>query len=48
MGTVSNTSRKSKNFACPVCGINFEDQSTLDAHKKMEHSSQAEAPAGVG
>jgi hypothetical protein len=47
MGFVSNTS-KSKNFKCPICGINFEDQLTLDAHKKMDHSFGAEVPAGVG
>lgn len=36
------------NFPCPVCGKNFEDQLTLDAHKRMEHGSEADSPAGVG
>jgi hypothetical protein len=31
-----------------VLGKNFEDQLTLDAHKKLEHSSEGESPAGVG
>lgn len=47
MGTVSNMSRD-KSFICTICGKNFEDQVTLDAHKKMDHSPEAEAPAGVG
>ncbi len=47
MASVSNSSGKIKTFACPVCGKNFQNKMTLDAHKKMDHSSEAEAPAGV-
>lgn len=46
MATASNTSRP-KGFTCTICGKNFEDQLTLDAHKKMDHI-QAEPPSGVG
>lgn len=48
VASFSNSKRKIKSFTCPVCGKNFEDQLTLDAHKRMEHSSEAESPAGVG
>ncbi len=48
MGTVSNTSGKIKSFKCPICGKNFEDQLMLDAHKKLEHNTEAETPVGVG
>jgi transcription elongation factor Elf1 len=46
MGMVSNTSRN-KSFTCPICGKNFEDQLTLDAHKKMDHGPEGEEPDGV-
>jgi len=48
LATVSNSSGKNKSFTCHICGINFLDQLTLDAHKKKEHSLEAEPPAGVG
>jgi hypothetical protein len=47
MGTVWNPSRN-KSLTCTICGKNFEDQLTLDAHKKLEHSPDGESPAGVG
>jgi hypothetical protein len=47
MGTVWNPSRN-KSLTCAICGKNFEDQLTLDAHKKLEHSMEGESPAGVG
>jgi hypothetical protein len=48
MGTVSNISRNNKSFTCHIWGMNFPDQLTLDAHQKLDHSSAAEEPAGVG
>lgn len=48
MGTVSNILRKNKSFTCHICGKNFPDQLTLDAHQKLDHSTAAEEPARVG
>ncbi len=42
----SHTSHR-RSFTCPACGKNFEDQLTLDAHKKIDHGSEAQPPAGV-
>jgi hypothetical protein len=48
MGTVSNISRKNKSFTCHICGKNIPDQLTLNAYQKLDHSTAAEEPAGVG
>ena len=47
MATVSNTG-KAQHFGCPACGKSFVDRVTLDAHKKLDHSGEAEPPTGVG
>lgn len=38
LASASNSARK-KSFTCPICGKTFEDQLTLDAHKKMDHGA---------
>lgn len=49
MATVSNRSRSStKEHRCSICGRTFDSVETLDSHKRMEHSSRSQAPAGVG
>ncbi len=48
MSVASSNADRRKTLTCPVCGKNFEDQSTLDTHKKMDHSSESQPPADVG
>lgn len=48
MSSATNFARGPKNFTCSMCGKTFDTKQNLDAHKKKEHSTTPEPPAGVG
>jgi ribosomal protein L31 len=48
MSRASNVEGRNNTFTCSTCGKTFDNQSTLDSHMSMDHSVQAESPAGVG
>jgi len=50
MATASNRkySPHSKEHRCSTCGRTFDSIETLNSHRRMEHSQNSQAPAGVG
>ena len=49
MATASNRRNSpSKEQRCSICGRTFDSIETLNSHKRMEHSQNSQAPAGVG
>jgi C2H2-type zinc finger protein len=48
MASNRRNSPPSKEHRCSICGRTFDSIDTLNSHKRMEHSQNSQAPAGVG